>query len=155
MIELAESGDVEFVGRIMGSLTATWAGDVIGVTGRLQSSVKLPCSRCLEGVSLQLQVPVHLTYSRKEEAVTGGDAMDIELDETDLSLIPIVGDEIDLRPELENELIMSLPQQVLCKSACEGLCPVCGQNQNLARCECERPVFHSGLAALKTLKIDN
>ena len=155
LVDLVEHGDVEFTDQIKGHFTATWAGDVVEVSGSLQTSVKLPCSRCLEEVPLQLDIPVVLSYSRMAQGSDGGEADEIELDEDDLGLIPIVGDVIDLRPELENEVIMALPQQVLCRPDCEGLCPVCGQNQNLADCQCERPVFHSGLAALKKLKLDD
>lgn len=152
LIDLADQG-VEFTAPIAGRLTANWAGDVIEVSGRVTTSVRVPCSRCLEPVAEDYDLAVQLCYSLKARLVAEQEA-EVELDADDLGLIPISGDEIDLRPEIEQEVIMALPQQALCQEACSGLCPVCGHNLNHSDCRCERPVFHAGLAALKDLKID-
>ena len=64
------------------------------------------------------------------------------------------GTEIDLRPDIEQEIIMALPQQQLCAEDCRGLCPSCGIDLNQGQCDCERPVFHTGLAALKNFRIE-
>ena len=153
--EVAEREGFEFVEPVKGTCTATWAGDVIEVTGRLQSRVKAACGRCLEEVEDVLQVDVLLCYvpegrkSRDDSA-----AAEVELDEDDLGLIVVQGDEIDLRTDLDQELVMALPGQMLCDEGCAGLCPVCGVNRNHAACACELPQFHSSLAALKNFKAE-
>ena len=81
------------------------------------------------------------------------DEEEVELGEDDLGLIGYSGEEIDLDAELAQEVIMALPQQFICSEECAGLCPVCGENQNQVECGCERPVFNSGLAALKGFKV--
>jgi len=38
-------------------------------------------------------------------------------------------------------VLLTLPTRTLCQEDCKGLCPYCGNNRNLASCECtEKPV---------------
>jgi uncharacterized protein len=150
--ELVEDGTVFFNDKINGTLEATWAGDIIEVNGRLTTTVTSPCGRCLMPVTEQLGIPVLLSYAGRGVEGDVAVAEDVELTDLELGLIPYSGPEIDLRPDLEQEIIMALPQQTLCEEACKGLCPVCGCNLNQESCECAPPVFHAGLEALKNFK---
>ena len=149
---LVECEAIIFNDAIQGTCEATWAGDVIVVTGQLATTVTSPCCRCLAPVISQVHIPVNLSYAGKgdEDAPV---VEDLEIQSEEIGLIPFSGPEIDLRPDLEQEIIMALPQQLLCREACQGLCPVCGCNLNQDSCDCEPPVFHAGLAALKSFKI--
>ncbi|NIN34091.1 MAG: hypothetical protein GTO60_02855 [Gammaproteobacteria bacterium] len=150
--DLIKQGSVSFNDRIHGTLTATWAGDVIEVAGRLTSSVTMSCSRCLAPVSCPLDTDVLLCYSGK--SVDAPVADDVEIRSEEMGLIYFAGTEIDLRPDLEQEIVMALPQQLLCRETCKGLCPVCGINFNQDQCKCERPVLHAGLEALRNYKVE-
>lgn len=152
--DLIEQGGVIFNAVIHGELEATWAGDVIEVNGRLTTKVTIPCGRCLVPVSEPLEIPVQLCYAGLAEDGEVAVSEDVELKGEELGLIAFSGTEIDLRPDLEQEIIMALPQQVLCQGTCQGLCPVCGGNLNQAHCDCQPPVFHAGLAALKNFKVE-
>lgn len=151
--ELVEQGTVVFNDRIHGVLEAAWASDIIEVTGRLTTTVTSPCGRCLMPVVDPLNIPVMLCYAGRDDDGDLAVKEEVELDSEELGLIPFAGSEIDLRPDLEQEIIMALPQQPLCKEACKGLCPVCGCNLNQDRCDCAPPVFHAGLAALKNFEV--
>lgn len=150
--ELIRQGEIAFEEPIHGQLTAAWAGKIIEVSGRLSSRMTLSCGRCLAPVASELDVDILLCYERvvSESAAV---AEEVEIAAEELGLIKFSGQEIDLGPDLEQEIIMALPQQVLCDQSCKGLCPVCGANMNQQSCSCEKPVFHSGLAALKNFKI--
>lgn len=151
--ELIEQGVVAFNAPIRGSLTAVWAGQIIEVTGQLTTSVTIPCGRCLTPVSSDLRIDVQLCYrGRHGEEEPLPDEQEVKTEE--LGLIAFSGTDIDLRPDIDQEIIMALPPQVVCGSDCQGLCPVCGSNRNLEPCTCEPPVFHAGLAALKNFKVD-
>jgi uncharacterized protein len=150
--ELVERGDVVFSEAIAGTLEATWAGDVIEVAGVLATRVTSPCRRCLMPVANQLEIQVMLCYAGKDAGEEAPVVEELELQSEELGLIPFPGPEIDLRADLDQEIIMALPQQPLCQESCQGLCPVCGCNLNQSRCDCEPPVFHAGLAALKNFK---
>ncbi len=42
--------------------------------------------------------------------------------------------------EAKNQIILEFPDRFLCSEDCKGLCPVCGCNRNLSKCECETSV---------------
>ena len=44
--------------------------------------------------------------------------------------------EIDIRDDLRQFLMLAVPQKLLCKESCAGLCPRCGRNLNRERCSC-------------------
>ncbi len=151
--DLVGQGTVTFNEPINGTLEATWAGDVIKVAGLLTTSATSPCSRCLVPVFEQLEVQVTLCYSSRDDGEDAPVVEELEIEHDELGLIPFTGSEIDLRPDLDQEIIMALPQQPLCQESCQGLCPVRGCNLNQGRCDCEPPVFHAGLATLKSFKV--
>ena len=154
LAELVEEESANFLAPVTGDLVATRAGDVIEVSGELTTEVELPCSRCLKAVPCTLNIDLRLCYVPTLGGTPGILEEEKELSAEDLGLIPVEGEELDLRPELEQEVIMAFPGQPLCKNDCAGLCPVCGLDQNIDSCRCEAPVFHAGFAALKNLKVD-
>ena len=150
--DLIEQGSVAFNATISGTCEATWVRNTIEVAGQLSTTVTSPCCRCLMPVVNQLVIPVKLSYAGRDEEETSV-VEELELQSEEISLIPFSGPEINLRLDLDQEVIMALPQQPLCQEACRGLCPVCGCNLNQDSCDCEPPVFHAGLASLKDFKI--
>jgi uncharacterized protein len=44
----------------------------------------------------------------------------------------VVGNVLDLEAWVRDALALSLPQQLLCREDCAGLCPVCGVDLNTA-----------------------
>ena len=154
LVELAEDSGLEFIGPLRGELLANWPGDVIKVSGRISTEVQMPCSRCLSEVSWELNLDVLVCYSPVSSENSDALEQERELSSDDLGVVPLTGEEIDIRSELEQEVIMAIPQHVLCKEDCAGLCPVCGTDLNQNKCTCERPIFHQGLAALKKIKLE-
>ncbi|MDT8441291.1 MAG: DUF177 domain-containing protein [Desulfuromonadales bacterium] len=153
LLAAAEQSGVTVTTPVVGELQAVWAGDLIAVSGTLRTVVEGSCSRCLEPVRLPCTVAIELSYAPGRREPVGTESAERELDAEEMGLLPVEGDEIDLLPEIEQDLVMALPQQLLCATECAGLCPVCGTNRNQAACQCEKPVFHSGLAALKNFQI--
>ena len=39
--------------------------------------------------------------------------------------------------EAKNQIILEFPERFLCAEDCKGLCPVCGCNRNIEKCDCE------------------
>lgn len=152
LAELMAAGSVAFNETICGSLEVAWAGDYLRVKGQLATIVTSPCCRCLAPVTSPLDVPVQLSYSGSDNSDSPLDE-DLELQSEDLGLIPFSGPELDLKPDVEQEIVMALPQQPLCHDACLGLCPACGCNLNQNRCDCEPAVLHAGLEALRNFKV--
>jgi uncharacterized protein len=154
LCELLSQGEIEVAGTIEGSVRVFRAARIVEADGSLSAKLVSPCGRCLAPVVTPLTVDFSLSYTENGEAAAKDDAEEVELTEDDLGLIPFDGQEIDLRSDLDQELVMALPQQLLCSDKCKGLCHQCGVNLNKDKCSCEPPVFHPGLAALKNIKID-
>ena len=45
---------------------------------------------------------------------------------------------IDLEDHIRQEIILSMPTQMLCKEDCRGICPGCGVNLNHEKCQCQK-----------------
>lgn len=44
---------------------------------------------------------------------------------------------IDLGEEIRQEIILTNPPRILCKKDCKGICPGCGANLNIEKCQCK------------------
>ena len=152
--ELIDQDELTFGQRIRGELTAAWADNIVDVQGLLTTTAIFSCDRCLKPVLKHMEVEIHLCYSssKAEDKTT---PEDIELQDKMLNMVPFSGPEINLRPDIEQDILMTLPQQVLCDLECKGLCPTCGADLNQSHCGCEAPAFHPGLAGLKNFKTDS
>jgi uncharacterized protein len=88
---------------------------------RLRFEVALhgPCMRCLEPAS-----PSFAVDAREVEQPGGGEELDS----------PYVSDEeqLDVSAWAGDALALALPQQLLCREDCAGLCAICGENLNEA-----------------------
>lgn len=67
---------------------------------------------------------------------------------------PYEGRELDLRPALREQILLSLPPPPLCSEDCQGLCPVCGKDLNEGDCGHEKTVPDPRWAALKDIHLD-
>ena len=45
-------------------------------------------------------------------------------------------DIVDVGEEIRQEMILSIPQRVLCSKDCKGICAGCGVNLNIEKCKC-------------------
>ncbi len=131
---------------------------------RLKASARAeltcPCGRCLTPVTVTVPVDFELVLVPAEETSAG------EAERSDQGEGPATGsfraeeaDEeqyrgkvIDLDPLLREQILLSLPAYPVCRDACKGLCPVCGQNLNERECACDRRVPDPRWAGLEKLK---
>lgn len=105
-------------------------------TGRLHG----PCYRCL--ADAVLDVPVS---AREYQATSPG--------ESDELRTPYVSDDrLDLSGWAHDALVLALPDQILCRPDCAGLCPVCGADLNVHAHEHDDQELDSRWAALSELK---
>ena len=116
---------------------------------RLSTEQTLQCQRCLEPVTEPVEADVELLVQPPDENLAVGE---VELDEEDLGVYVLEGEELDLDPLLVEQLQLAVPMRPLCREDCAGLCPTCGTNLNAGECACEEEVADprwSGLAALR------
>jgi uncharacterized protein len=101
-------------------------------------------------------LPIDSTF--KLEYVTAEDYQAqqvIELTEDDLDLSLFDGEAIDIDELVTEELMLAIPDHVLCNENCKGMCPVCGVDRNSIRCECETHEVDPRWAGLKKLVNSN
>jgi uncharacterized protein len=122
------------------------------LAGRVQTTLELKCSRCLEPFTTPVDQEFDLRY--QPHAVNTGDG-EREIEEDDLTTAFYEKDEIDLGHLMHEQFVLSLPMKPLCEEACKGLCPECGTNLNRGTCDC-KPVWEDPrLAALRELRTKN
>ncbi len=128
------------------------SGDHFRLSGRVQTVLELPCSRCLETFPWPVDTSFDLVYFPQSANVGEGE---LEVGDEDLATAFYEDDEIDLGQLMREQFYLTLPMKPLCAEDCQGLCPVCGTNLNRGTCDCKRDWEDPRLAALKSLKRDS
>src|SRR5438128_8256287 len=123
--------------------------DQFRLVGRVQTTLELPCSRCLEPFTLPVDAEFDLRYQPHAHNVGEGER---EVEEDDLTTAFYENDAIDLGQLMAEQFYLALPMKPLCSDDCEGLCPACGANRNRTTCDCNRSWEDPRLAALKQFK---
>ena len=121
------------------------------LVGRIQTTLELPCGRCLEPYTSPVDQAFDLRYHPHSANTGEGEK---ELEDDDLTTAFYENDAIDLGHLMQEQFYLSLPMKPLCRVDCKGLCVVCGANLNLETCGCKREWEDPRLAALKKLKAE-
>ncbi len=136
-------------------LPVTLTGPV-GVGGRLQGTgegryywhgtlalrVTADCRRCLKPVTVPVTADFGALFAEDPESLADPDAYP-------LPPHPTV---IDLRPAVREEVMLAVPEYVLCRENCRGLCPRCGKDLNAGPCGCPPAEADPRWRALADLK---
>ena len=109
----------------------------IGVTGKYNCL----CGRCAKELTKDLCVNTEFGVTRK-------------LSEDSDEYVEAPEGILDVEELARTLFYLELPQRVLCKDDCKGLCPVCGTDLNLSTCSCKQVKKGNGLEGLKKL-LDN
>ena len=123
--------------------------DQFRLVGRVQTTLELPCSRCLEPFTWPVDALFDLRYQPHARNAGEGER---EIEEDDLTTAFYENETIDLGQLMREQFYLSLPMKPLCREVCQGLCSVCGTNLNRGTCDCKREWEDPRLAVLKTLK---
>jgi uncharacterized protein len=84
---------------------------------RFRARLHGPCVRCLGDAVLEVPISV------REYQATNPDS-------EELRSPYVVDDRIDLSAWARDAIALALPEKILCRADCAGLCPVCGANLN-------------------------
>jgi uncharacterized protein len=123
-------------------------GRKVKVTGRVVARVRLECDRCLQPVELPINSQFMLEYVTAEDYQ---EQQAIELTQEDLDLSVFDGEAIDIDELVKEELLLAIPDHVLCVESCKGICAKCGANKNLGDCDCVTREIDPRWAGLKKL----
>ena len=119
-------------------ITKATTGSVYELAFRV--SLRGPCVRCLSDAELGLRI-----QAREYHATKSGDE--------ELRSPYVIGDEtVDLSAWARDAVALALPDKILCRPDCAGLCPVCGKDLNEEPHEHDVPAADSRWAALEALR---
>ncbi len=102
------------------------------------------CDRCLEEFEREVSSGFGVVYVTDSD----GAASDSE----EVHVITPDTNTIDLGEDVRQFAVLALPPKMLCRDDCAGLCPRCGTNLNLAKCNCTQDEVDSRWSGLKKLK---
>jgi uncharacterized protein len=104
--------------RVQSELVVSRAqtGTVFGL--RFHTRLHGPCYRCLADAVIDMDV------SAREYQATSPEA-------DELRTPYLRNDQLDLTAWARDAVVLGLPEKILCREDCAGLCPVCGRDLNL------------------------
>lgn len=110
----------------------------IKVDMNVQAKVERQCGRCLEPFTEDIQLETEYAFAK-------------QLQPSDEDVYLYKGDTIDITDLVLGEIAAELTMKPLCNEECKGLCPICGNNKNLASCQCKNDQIDSRLQILSKL----
>jgi uncharacterized protein len=106
-------------GTVPADLTITRASTGTVFELSFRARMHGPCYRCLEDAVIELPIS-----AREYQATNPGDSEELRT--------PYVEDDrLDLSAWARDALALALPDKILCKPDCAGLCPACGRDLNV------------------------
>ncbi|MBI4323439.1 MAG: DUF177 domain-containing protein [Candidatus Omnitrophica bacterium] len=105
-----ERFDLRLEEPIAVSSVITKAENAILVQAQIRGRLRFSCARCLEPFALPLETAATLSYQVRPSDV------------------------VDITEDIRQEIILAYPMIPVCRPACKGLCPACGQNLNAGSC---------------------
>ena len=125
--------------------------DRFRLVGTVKTQLELDCSRCVEAFVLPVDREFDLRFLPSTAVDAAKDEDDeAEVEEDDVSITYYRDEQIDLIELLREQFYLALPMKPLCRPDCQGICPQCGTNRNIAPCTCNPQWEDPRLAGLKT-----
>ncbi len=92
----------------------------------LESRLHGPCFRCLEDAALTTPLRAREYHATRpgEDSTRPGEA-------DELVSPYVVDSRLDLSAWARDTLVLTLPDKILCREECAGLCPYCGKDLNV------------------------
>lgn len=159
--DMINSKDIGFSSPVSGEISAVvMSDDLVEIRGRVNVTLSCECGRCLEPFEQELKRTFMLNFVknpdeknpvRKETLSDNEDGN--EITDKDITTEYFIGDAIELKESIQEQIILNLPPRPLCSEECKGLCPVCGLNLNVSSCNCTQTKGHPAFAVLKGLKM--
>ena len=106
---------------------------------RLHAKLSGPCMRCLG-------------YAEIEADTTAREFHDPASTDENLRSDYVVEDQLDVGAWARDAIALALPEQILCRPDCAGLCPVCGKDLNVEPHEHVEDSIDPRWAALESLR---
>ena len=90
-------------------------GQTVLLEGSIKSVFRFECARCLDLIEKTEEKDFSLDYNINRGTLF-----------------------IDIDEDIRQEILLNLPERILCKDSCQGLCAYCGVNLNIEKCQCKK-----------------
>jgi uncharacterized protein len=107
---------------------------------RFRTRLHGPCYRCLADAVVDVDI------AAREYQATSSEGSD------ELKTPYVENDQLDLTAWARDALVLELPDKILCRADCAGLCPVCGRDLNVEPHAHDEEEIDSRWAALSELR---
>ena len=116
-------------GPIEGALFLQKLGNIdVHVRGRLLAPIMLTCGRCLNAFEYRVESEFYVDCTHEEKAAISGQEHRLYGEELNFHFYE--GDTLEVNDIIESQIYLEIPMAPLCKEACKGLCPTCGEDLN-------------------------
>lgn len=109
---------------LSGDVRVTRTTEGVLLQANFQGDIPIECSRCLD----DFDITVHTDFAELY-------VFPSHVDEETEFVLPL-NYQIELTNLIREYFLVSIPINPVCRPDCKGLCPVCGENLNLASCDC-------------------
>ncbi len=139
--------DARFVERVVVHAALEKSGRQIRLKADLRAKGEFTCDRCLDEFEQDLLTHYEIVYFTEEEIARGESDEEVQYISADTTTL-------DLGEDVRQFLILAVPQKILCRDDCRGLCPVCGSNRNKVDCKCAEKAMDPRWEALKKMSLN-
>jgi uncharacterized protein len=125
--------------KVLGELAVSRAQSGTVFDLRFHTRVHGPCHRCLADAVVDVDISAREYQAENPES-------------EELRTPYVVDDQLDLKAWARDALVLALPDKILCREDCAGLCPVCGRDLNTDPHQHDDEELDSRWAALSELR---
>ena len=133
-LDLFDTGAASTAFTAVLSIKPTGGGN-LHISGRVQATPQLECSRCLKSFSYVIDTELNIDLAPIKIM---GTAPEHELAGSEIDMELYQGEEIEPLDFVKEQLLISIPMVPLHSPDCKGLCAVCGTDLNSADCGCSK-----------------
>ncbi len=134
----------EFSDGITVKATLEKTGGQLFLKAEIQAGASFRCDRCVTPFSTTLMPSYRMNYLPDESEAGRFDPSEVQIISPGLNVV-------DMRDDVRQTILLSVPLKLLCREDCKGLCPRCGKNLNEGPCSCTEPAPDTGWEKLREL----
>ena len=124
--------------KVILDFDVTFVKPNVSVVGSITCVVDGYCDRCISSITRAIELPFNQTFYKDGAA--------------DEDSYVYCDSKLDATKAVHDEIVLSLPNSLLCSEDCKGLCPKCGANLNDQQCDCDK-TRDNAFSVLKDLKL--
>ncbi len=121
--------DARFTKQVSVAAALEKTGHQLHLRVNLRSTGRFPCDRCLDEFDLEISAKYQMVFTTEERTAGSRREEEIQYISPDMTVL-------ELGEDVRQYLVLAVPQKLLCREDCKGLCPVCGANKNNNKCSC-------------------